>query len=463
MGAAVGDDAEVAVAATLPRPDTIANIFPDAGLATAVADELGVTVGTVVTQADLDGVLELHARDLGIQNLEGMQYLVNIQDLVLGGNYISNLQPLAELVNVQRLELWDNVISNLQPLAELINLQRLILSVNQISDLQPLAGLVSLERLSLSINQASNLQPLAGLVNLEYLALNDNQVSDLRPLAGLSNLEWIRANGQQITLPSTLHANPLTVENAVFGIDGARIVPDEISHNGAYIAPHVQWGSLSINTKEVSYSFEQVIGHIDELRFSGTVVQPLTITTPFADVHPTNWFFPAVRYVFYNNLMQGTSPTTFAPNANLSRAMIATILHRMAGEPEVTYRPVFSDVAAGRWYSDAIIWAFDADVVRGTSPTTFAPGSNITREQFAAMMHRFAEYMEYDTTVRVGSEWNRFRDSNQISIWAINALAWANYHGLITGRTSTTIAPRGTATRAEAAMILMRFMETFED
>ena len=166
--------------------------------------------------------------------------------------------------------------------------------------------------------------------------------------------------------------------------------------------------------------------------------------------------------------MQGTAPNIFAPDTNFSRAMVVATLYRMVHggtSAEIPYagnRQVFHDVYINAWYSHYIVWAYDKGVVTGVGENQFAPNENVTREQFATMMHRFAGFMEYDTAVHKGIQWDYFTDRNQISGWAVEAIVWANYHGLITGRTTTTIVPDGNATRAEAAAILMRFVGAFE-
>jgi len=193
--------------------------------------------------------------------------------------------------------------------------------------------------------------------------------------------------------------------------------------------------------------------------------------THFNDVWLDDWFHDAVEFAYTHNIMQGTSSTAFAPRANFSRAQVVATLYRMehggtAREIPYAYnRPVFNDVEASVWYSPYIIWAYDNDIVAGIGGNRFGPSRNVTREQFAAMLHRFAEFIGHDIVAGVGSQWDRFTDLYQISTWdgAREALSWANYHGLITGRTATTITPTGTAQRAEAATILMRFMQTFEE
>jgi hypothetical protein len=135
----------------------------------------------------------------------------------------------------------------------------------------------------------------------------------------------------------------------------------------------------------------------------------------------------------------------------------------MAGEPAVPFQPVFSDVpaTAPAWYRTAVIWANENDIVQGFGDGRFEPYQNITREQLAAMMFRYTEFIGGDTSVYDGFNLYHFQDRADLSGWAEIYKYWAGYNELIQGRTSTTLAPQGTATRAEAATILMRFIQTF--
>ncbi|MCL2588266.1 MAG: S-layer homology domain-containing protein [Oscillospiraceae bacterium] len=141
--------------------------------------------------------------------------------------------------------------------------------------------------------------------------------------------------------------------------------------------------------------------------------------------------------------------------------MAATILWRTAGEPTATGGAVFTDVAAGRWYTAAIAWANENGIVLGVGGNRFDPTANVTREQFAAMMYRYAAFTGGDTSVPAGFDLSQFQDRDQLNDWAERYLYWANYNELITGRTPTTLAPQGTATRAEAAGIVTRFVAAF--
>jgi len=193
----------------------------------------------------------------------------------------------------------------------------------------------------------------------------------------------------------------------------------------------------------------------------------LTEDTPFAfifnDIPRTHWAREAVTFVYERGLMQGTTASTFAPNASLTRGMVVTILHRMAGEPTVASRPAFSDVPTGAWFSDAIAWAAYHEIVTGVSFDTFAPNANITREQFATMLYRYAEMMDFSTEVLDNFDLTASPDYDQISTWAEAAMTWAVYNSLITGADAQgTLNPNGTATRAQCAAILQRFVLEFK-
>lgn len=186
--------------------------------------------------------------------------------------------------------------------------------------------------------------------------------------------------------------------------------------------------------------------------------KPEELDEPFADVDELDWFYDAVVYVYNEGMMDGISATQFAPNSNLTRGMVVTMLYRLEGKPRVTGSSGFDDVASGAWYADAVTWAAENGIVNGVSDTEFAPNVNITREQLAAILYRYAEYNDYDVSGR--DDLSEFTDRSSISSYALDAMRWAVDEGLITGITNTTIEPQGTATRAQAATMFMRFMST---
>lgn len=178
---------------------------------------------------------------------------------------------------------------------------------------------------------------------------------------------------------------------------------------------------------------------------------------PFGDVKSADWFYNDVKYVYEKDMMAGTAADVFAPNATTTRAMIVTILYRLEGSPAVTGTSAFVDVPAGQWYTDAVNWAAANQIVKGTSATTFAPNDSITREQMAAILYRYAQYKGYDVTKK--ADLSGYSDNGQVSAYAKDALAWANAAKLINGVTNTTLAPQGNATRAQVSAILHRFCD----
>ena len=181
---------------------------------------------------------------------------------------------------------------------------------------------------------------------------------------------------------------------------------------------------------------------------------------PFTDVSENDWFFESVKYANENGLMGGTTNTTFAPNEPLTRSMLVAILYRVEGEPAVNKSIPFSDVKADMYYANATIWAQQNGIVNGVTENEFAPNSNITREQIAAIMFRYAKYKGYDVSVGESTNILSYTDAESISEYAITAMQYAVGSGLMKGKTETSINPQDNATRAEIAAILQRFIET---
>lgn len=192
-----------------------------------------------------------------------------------------------------------------------------------------------------------------------------------------------------------------------------------------------------------------------ELSKAVDVIDPADL--PFTDVKADAWYAEEVAYVYSYKLMMGTSDTVFAPDANLTRAQMATILYRIEGSPKVTTANPFNDVEAGSWYTDAVIWAAEKGVVKGVGDGAFEPTTNISREQMACMMYRYAQYKGADMTA--SKNLTAFSDAAKVSSWAEKEMKWAVAEGLINGMGDGTLTPQGTATRAQAATVLMRFNE----
>ena len=181
---------------------------------------------------------------------------------------------------------------------------------------------------------------------------------------------------------------------------------------------------------------------------------------PYTDVSDADWFYNEVTYAYEKGIMTGINDTTFAPYESLARAQFAIILHRLNGEPQMEYTDRFHDVGEGLWYTDAILWAADTDVVTGYSNGNFGPADKINREQMATMMYRYAEYKGY--SLEGGVDYSQYKDAANVSDFAKEAMSWAVGNGVITGKyDETQLDPQGEASRAECAIIMMRFIETF--
>ena len=186
------------------------------------------------------------------------------------------------------------------------------------------------------------------------------------------------------------------------------------------------------------------------------------VELPFTDVPEDAWYADAAAYVYKHGLMAGTSDTVFSPDVTTSRAMIATILWRMAGSPVVNYAMNYTDVAQGQWYSEAVRWATSEGVVTGYGNGLFGTNDPITREQFATMLWRYAQTEGYDVSIGEDTNIPSYTDVADLSEYAIPAMQWACGAGVINGTgDGSTLSPQGQATRAQAAVMLMRFCEYY--
>ena len=179
---------------------------------------------------------------------------------------------------------------------------------------------------------------------------------------------------------------------------------------------------------------------------------------PFTDVSENAWYYEAVKYAYDNGLMNGASSSAFSPERTITRGQIVTILWRLSGGPVVNYLMNFSDVDPAAYYGEAVRWATSEGIVDGYGGGLFGPDDPITREQLAAILYRYARHESYDNA-KDGMAIQEYADYNQISGYALEAMDWAVNAGLINGTSETTLDPKGTATRAQAAAILMRFLE----
>ncbi|MBQ8696308.1 MAG: S-layer homology domain-containing protein, partial [Clostridia bacterium] len=180
---------------------------------------------------------------------------------------------------------------------------------------------------------------------------------------------------------------------------------------------------------------------------------------PFTDLKEGSYYIGAVEWALMNGVMNGTSATGFNPDGVTDRAMIVTVLYRLAGSPDVSdVVTPFTDVKAGEWYADAIAWAYENKVVNGNTATTFNPKGHLTREQFATILYRYAKEVEgQDVSVDDTTALDKYTDKGDVSGYALDAVLWANVRGLIGGVSAAKLSPGSGATRAQMATILHRY------
>ena len=461
--------------------------------------------------AGLTNLISIWGWDMPISDLTPLAGLTNLEILWLRDNKISDVTPLAGLMNLTSLDLSTNRISDLSPLAGLVNLANLVtfnvsgqqITLPPISLADPLVVANDVFLLNgshvtpISIsNSGTYATPDVTWTGLPGTVMEVSyQFNETFPIA------W--GTGQfSGTVIQPLIFTPVDVTGVSIPGGNFQINTNATRQLTATIVPTyaanqaVTWASdntavATVTANGLVQGVSAGTAMITVTTVCGNFTASVTVTvvaappwqppnnggggggsTPppqpdpepeyrFLDVNSGHWFYDAAMFVYKQGIMQGVNATAFSPDATLSRGMVATILHRLEGEPVSTASHGFSDVAPGTWYANAVAWAFENGIVQGVSATSFAPHAPITREQFATMLHRYAEFAGVDISVSAGASLDHFVDAYRTSDWAEDAKLWANYNDLITGRTSTTIVPGGTASRAEAATILMRFIQTF--
>ena len=207
---------------------------------------------------------------------------------------------------------------------------------------------------------------------------------------------------------------------------------------------------------DAQYTFSMPSGNVS---IAASFIEDYTsVVLSFTDVKEGDWFYEAVQFAVQYDMMNGTGSNRFQPDNLLSRSMIATILWRLEGSPTGSSAH-FTDVSGSMWYAEAVNWAASNGLVNGYGNSTFGPEDSITREQMAAILYRYAQFKGYDDTVQ--GNLSDFTDGGQTSDWAEDAVVWAVNNGLLTGKGGSLLDAKGSATRAEAAAILMRFSLIF--
>ncbi len=235
--------------------------------------------------------------------------------------------------------------------------------------------------------------------------------------------------------------------------------PEQQAELAAAIKAGADAINAATNVEEVNAALEAALAAIDAIK---TLADLEAEKLPFTDVTENDWFFNAVKYAYQNGIMVGDTTTTFNPHGTLKRGQLVAMLYRMAGAPEVSEKSPFTDVPEGMYYADAIAWAYENEIAYGKSATTFDPTAEVTREEMAAFLARFAKfqgvYEEADEKVL-----EKYEDVESIQDYAVPYIAWAVENGIMSGMSESVMAPTGTAKRCQAANLMMNYQLAFVD
>ena len=269
--------------------------------------------------------------------------------------------------------------------------------------------------------------------------------------------------GWDLLIPSAYtYGSEEAIAYAVTNIGIHKYIMDYINLPGATYTVKTPFGG--IEGRWDTYLFSIKVSSLNGLAPTPTPVPQPTPNWQFGDVaeNPGNWKYEAVKYVTEKGIMNGTAPNEFKPDDSLTRAMFATMLYRMAGQPAVTFTNKFPDVPANKWYSNAVIWASEKGIVSGYGDGRFGVNDSITREQIAKMLMEYGRVQGYN--ISQSADFSAFADAGSVSGWASGYMKWAVGSGMISGSQKHGkyyLNPKGNATRAESATMLKRFMEKY--
>lgn len=274
-----------------------------------------------------------------------------------------------------------------------------------------------------------------GLNNQQVTTVGSNPVYDFSVISDGENVSHFEGGFATVTVPYTPKAgeNPNCIY--VYYVD----------HQG------------SLNKMQTNYNGEKKEVTFKTGHFSVFTVVHELLSRIFTDVKTSAWYFDYVSYAYQNDLFHGSSATTFSPEEEMTRGMLVTTINSYEGKPSASHKTDYVDVPDDQWYSSAVQWASEKNIVAGIGNGEFAPDKSVKREELALILFNYAKEKGYDT--KGGKSIQAFADVNQVSHWAEEAMSWAYGHGLITGMEDNTLRPESYATRGQVATILKNFIE----
>ena len=479
--------------------------FPDENFRQFVMKRYG-DGGTILTDSKRKNVTQILCDRQGIKNLKGIEYFTSLQYLYCSYNELSSL-VVSDCAGLESLRCDNNKLSSLD-VSGYASLWLLSCTNNELSSLD-VSGCASLKTFRCSYNELSSLD-VSGCASLETLKCDDNELSNL-DVSGCASMWLLRCTNNKLSCLDVSNCSAgvyLDSFGNQLSIDGKLI--DVLKYDNKFKADKVSnlkglelsGNIFTLTGTEGTYDYDcgwdrtmtvtiKTKGNVspsdpeqpeapfdpEQPKDPSDPEQPEAPSDPeipgniFSDVPtlPGNWKYDNIKFISERGIMGGVGGSNqFQPDEPLTRAMFATVLYRMAGEPDVEYTDKFTDVPDGQWYSDAILWANQNGIVSGYSDGSgrYGINDNITREQIAKMLHIYGEVMGYDVSGKASME--HFTDKESVSAWAVEHIQWSVYAGMISGKPNDTeggsyrIDPKGEATRAECAKMLTMFLKKYE-
>lgn len=290
-------------------------------------------------------------------------------------------------------------------------------------------------------------------------ALGQSYLDKLAPVTG-SESQWLSADGFRIQGGELDDTVTLAVGAGFVLSSGEAAVSGILVDVTA--GTEVQNGKLTVGHRYVAAE-QSLITVLSDVAYWAVEGEWVTtsdgVRIRFTDVPEGEWYYDPVYYVVDRGLFVGTSETKFSPKVTMNRGMLATVLYRMAGEPEVTYSPIFSDVAESAWYAPGVIWAAENNILAFAGVETCRPNEDLTRQEIVVMLYNYASWAGIDTSARV--DLSAAPDGAEVADWANDAMSWAVAVGIIIGDTDGKLTPEAYTNRAQVATVLLRFDELF--
>ncbi len=372
---------------------------------------------------------------------------VELEELRCNNNQIvkldlSNSRKLSE-INCENNQLQKLDIDNC------VDIEKVYCRYNLLKELN-VSGFTNLYDLFCDNNKLQTLD-LKNCTRLTNLTCRKNLLYAL-DVSDCPNLGWCYADGNIWNCPD-VQVDVTTLS----GFDVNRIV------EGSLVNGKLEGNVLSPIDSEwpVGYTYDMGQAKSDyfQIQFKESV------TDKFSDVAPGGWYVKAVQYVYNNGIMKGKQDDIFGTNGQLTRAELVTVLNSLAGKPQVTYKEAFTDVKKEQWYTNPVLWAYEKGIVKGYPNGKFGVADRIVRQDLAVMFYKYAALNGYDLAANAG-EINKYADGNKVSDYAKSALDWAITQGIMSGKgnkgadiSTYRLDPKGTATRAECASMIMKFLE----